>query len=254
MREKWELYDADRHKTGQILCRGERIPRGLFHLVADAVFLNSRGQTLLQRRARTKENYPNIWSITGGSVIAGEDTAQGCRREVWEELGFVPDMAGSRVLLTDVRPESCFIRDTFLIRQDVALSDMRFQPEEVQDAVWLLPEETKADERMWAQLNLKANWKEIFPYLWLESMRLRIPAGVYRHYKGNCYRVEGLALHSETLEPMVIYRALYGAGEVWTRPAGMWQEEVQANGHAVQRFSLVSGPEGQTHEATNAEK
>lgn len=243
MREKWELYDESRRKTGKILCRGERIPKGLFHLVADAVFLNSQGQTLIQRRARTKENYPNIWSATGGSVIAGEDTAQGCRREIQEELGFSPDMTRSRVLHTDVCPESCLIRDTFLIYQDVPLSAMRLQPEEVQSARWLLPEETRADERMWAQLNMKSSWKEVFPYLWLESMRIRIPAGVYRHSKGNLYRVHGLAIHSETLEPMVVYQALYGAGEIWTRPARMWQEEVRVNGVLTPRFSWVSEAE-----------
>ncbi|MDD6684170.1 MAG: DUF1653 domain-containing protein [Clostridiales bacterium] len=68
-------------------------------------------------------------------------------------------------------------------------------------------------------------------------MRIRIPKGIYRHYKGNSYRVEGLALHSETLEPMVIYRALYGTGEMWVRPAKMWNEMVSVNGEMVPRFA-----------------
>ncbi|MBR6045475.1 MAG: DUF1653 domain-containing protein [Ruminococcus sp.] len=53
-----------------------------------------------------------------------------------------------------------------------------------------------------------------------------IPAGRYRHYKGNEYEVLGIARHSETLEPMVIYKALYGSGDIWARPAQMWNEPV----------------------------
>lgn len=53
-----------------------------------------------------------------------------------------------------------------------------------------------------------------------------IPAGIYRHYKGNRYEVLAVARHSETLEPMVVYRALYGEGGVWVRPAEMWNERV----------------------------
>ena len=81
-------------------------------------------------------------------------------------------------------------------------------------------------------------WGQAYPYLCLESMRARIPQGVYRHYKGNRYQVLDVALHSETLEPMVIYRALYGPGEIWTRPASMWSEWVQLpNGQKALRFA-----------------
>lgn len=63
--------------------------------------------------------------------------------------------------------------------------------------------------------------------------------GLYRHYKGNTYRVLGLARHSETLEPLVVYQALYGEGGTWVRPAGMWGEAVQAGGRALPRFSRI---------------
>lgn len=51
--------------------------------------------------------------------------------------------------------------------------------------------------------------------------------GLYRHYKGNAYRVLGLARHSETLEPVVVYQALYGERGLWVRPAGMFAETVE---------------------------
>jgi hypothetical protein len=53
-----------------------------------------------------------------------------------------------------------------------------------------------------------------------------ITPGKYRHYKGNEYEVIGIARHSETLEPMVVYKALYGDGGIWVRPAGMWNETI----------------------------
>ncbi len=64
-----------------------------------------------------------------------------------------------------------------------------------------------------------------------------IEKGIYRHYKGNLYRVIGMARHSETLEDMVVYEAMYGEGGLWVRPARMWQEEVTLpDGRRVLRF------------------
>lgn len=65
--------------------------------------------------------------------------------------------------------------------------------------------------------------------------------GLYRHYKGLDYRVIGLARHSETLEPVVIYQALYGERGHWVRPAAMFIETVELNGTRVPRFAYV-GP------------
>ena len=63
--------------------------------------------------------------------------------------------------------------------------------------------------------------------------------GRYRHFKGGEYEVLGTALHSETQEPMVVYRALYGEGGLWVRPAAMWSEHVQRDGYSGPRFVLV---------------
>lgn len=66
-----------------------------------------------------------------------------------------------------------------------------------------------------------------------------IKPGIYRHYKGNMYEVIGVASHSETLEPMVVYRALYGDHGLWVRPAYMWDEEVEVNDEHVKRFAYI---------------
>lgn len=66
-----------------------------------------------------------------------------------------------------------------------------------------------------------------------------VEPGQFRHYKGNEYEVIGTALHSETREPLVVYRALYGNHELWVRPESMFGERVIVNGKAVQRFERI---------------
>jgi len=68
-----------------------------------------------------------------------------------------------------------------------------------------------------------------------------IQTGRYRHYKGNEYEVICVARHSETLEELVVYRALYGDHGLWVRPRTMFMESVECGGKAVQRFEYV-GP------------
>ena len=63
--------------------------------------------------------------------------------------------------------------------------------------------------------------------------------GIYEHYKGNRYELLYIANHSETLEKMVVYKALYGEGEIWVRPLSMWNEIVEVNGEKMPRFKLV---------------
>lgn len=70
-------------------------------------------------------------------------------------------------------------------------------------------------------------------------MKNEIKIGKYRHYKGNEYEVLGVAKHSETLEPMVVYKALYGEKQVWVRPLCMWNETVTVDGVAVLRFTYI---------------
>ena len=70
-----------------------------------------------------------------------------------------------------------------------------------------------------------------------------IKPGLYRHFKGNHYRVLFLARHSETTEPMVVYQALYGDHGIWVRPAEMWNETVERDGKEIRRFQRLSGAE-----------
>ena len=68
---------------------------------------------------------------------------------------------------------------------------------------------------------------------------MEIKTGKYRHFKGMEYEVIGVAKHSETLEEMVVYRALYGDGGLWVRPAAMWNETVERDGKIYPRFTYM---------------
>ena len=68
---------------------------------------------------------------------------------------------------------------------------------------------------------------------------MELKMGKYRHFKGGMYEVLFVANHSETLEKMVVYRALYGNGEVWVRPLSMFLDTVTRDGVTHQRFTFV---------------
>lgn len=71
-----------------------------------------------------------------------------------------------------------------------------------------------------------------------EAVKTILP-GRYRHFKGNEYEVIGIARHSEDESPMVVYRALYGEGGLWTRPASMWNKIVERDGKTYKRFEKI---------------
>lgn len=68
---------------------------------------------------------------------------------------------------------------------------------------------------------------------------LTVAPGLYEHYKGMHYEVLGTARHSETLEPMTVYRALYGEHGLWVRPSAMFLEAININGISRQRFQRI---------------
>ena len=70
-------------------------------------------------------------------------------------------------------------------------------------------------------------------------MESKLKLGTYEHYKGNRYEVVGVAKHSETLEEMVVYRALYGDGGLWVRPLKMFLEEIEISGKKIPRFKYI---------------
>lgn len=70
-------------------------------------------------------------------------------------------------------------------------------------------------------------------------MKKELKMGLYRHYKGSMYKVEGIATHSETEQEMVVYRPQYGKQALWVRPLDMFIEDVEFDGKKQPRFAFV---------------
>lgn len=133
--ELWDLYDRDRHPTGEILERGNPVPPGRYHLVVHVVIFNSKGEMLIQQRQPFKEGWPNLWDITvGGSAIAGDDSRSAAEREVMEELGLSIDLSGEMPKI--ILPFDQGFDDIYIITMDVDLSALHLQESEVQAVRW----------------------------------------------------------------------------------------------------------------------
>ncbi len=70
-------------------------------------------------------------------------------------------------------------------------------------------------------------------------MTTTIKEGIYQHYKGNFYRVLGVAIHTETKEQLVVYCSIYDGSEIWVRPLQMFLEEVEIAGAKIKRFQYI---------------
>lgn len=137
--EYWDVYDAARRPLGRKHLRGRPLRPGEYHLIAFVWVVNAAGQLLLTKRSPEKETYPNLWENTGGSAVAGETSRQAIRRELFEETGIAAREEEFEFLATTVR--RTWIADTYLLRRDVALENIRFQPGETCDARWVTRKE-----------------------------------------------------------------------------------------------------------------
>lgn len=133
--EYWDVYDVHRRPLGKLHLRGKPMPHGEYHLIVFVWVVNSAGQLLLTKRSPEKEHYPNLWENTGGAVLAGETSRQGIRRELLEETGIPATENEFEFLITKVG--RTWIADTYLLRRDVPLEDIRLQPGETCDAQWV---------------------------------------------------------------------------------------------------------------------
>ncbi|SCP97647.1 NUDIX hydrolase [Anaerobium acetethylicum] len=133
--EYWDLYDADRCQLNKVHVRGNAIEEQQYHIVVGAWIINSKGQILLTLRHHSKQNYPNLWENTGGSVLAGESSIQGIIRELSEEVG-IAAAESELSLLGTIRGSHNFV-DEYLLKKDIEISELRLQEEEVMDARWV---------------------------------------------------------------------------------------------------------------------
>lgn len=130
--EYWDIYDKNKQKTGKLIKRGELLKEDEYHLIVHIWIKNSKGEFLIQQRSETVKN-PLVWSATGGSVVAGEDSYTGAIREVKEELGL--DLTNHNGYLFDSslyeEDNQKYWCDTYLYFIDLDINTLKLQEEEV---------------------------------------------------------------------------------------------------------------------------
>ena len=138
--ELFDLYTADREKTGRTMVRGEPTPAGFCRLVVHVCIFDPEGRMLIQQRQPFKRGWSNLWDITvGGSAVSGDSSRSAAERETLEELGLSVDLKEARPTLT-VHFETGF-DDIYVLTMDVDLSSLKLQHEEVQAVRWASEEE-----------------------------------------------------------------------------------------------------------------
>lgn len=134
--ELWEVLDGEGNPTGEIMEKYDKkvFERGLYHLGSDIWIINSDNKILIQKRSPLKRLEPNVWAMTGGSVILGENSLKTIVREAKEELD-IDINADNLEFITKFRTGNVWI-DTYVLRCDYDISKMKFQEDEVSDAKW----------------------------------------------------------------------------------------------------------------------
>lgn len=143
--EFWDVYDKNRRPKGYKIMRGSdrRLGRDEYHLTAHVCLITDDGRMLIQKRAEHKGAWGGLWDITaGGSVLAGENTAEGAERELLEELGISAPLSAAMPIMTFYHGDC--ISDYFLLSGDVDVTLLKLQKSEVDDAKYATREEVLA--------------------------------------------------------------------------------------------------------------
>lgn len=180
---------------------------------------------------------PLLWEFAGGKVEPGETKPQALVRECREELGVTVAVGEKFAEVTHEYPDEAI----HLTLYNCTLAEGTPKLLEHSALKWITPEEIPQYEFCPADTEIlgriaarKTPCEEALP---------SIKPGIYRHFKGKEYQVLAVARHSETREPMVVYRALYGECGVWVRPASMWSETVSPESGEVARFTYIRDKE-----------
>lgn len=138
MSELWDIYDKDANRTGRTMKRG--IPaQGDYVLGVHVYLYTPDGMFLMQKRSRNKESHPGEWDVTGGAVLAGEDSLTAARRETLEEIGIDISMGKIHYISRFVKPRR--LMDIFFVEQSFCHEECVLQTEEVEEVKMVSAEE-----------------------------------------------------------------------------------------------------------------
>ena len=138
--ELFDLYTAEREKTGKTMVRGEPTPEGYYRLVVHICIFDGQGRMLIQQRQPFKRGWSGMWDISvGGAAVAGDSSRTAARRELKEELGLEADFTDARPVLT-IHWENGF-DDYYVLTMPVEPDTLKLQYEEVQAVRWAGMEE-----------------------------------------------------------------------------------------------------------------
>ena len=138
--ELFDLYTAEREKTGKTMVRGDPVPAGFYRLVIHVCVFDPQGRMLIQQRQPFKRGWSNLWDVSvGGCAVAGDSSRAAAERETREELGLELDLSGVRPTMT-IHWEHGF-DDYYVVTKPVEPETLRLQETEVQAVKWATLEE-----------------------------------------------------------------------------------------------------------------
>ena len=141
--ELWDVYNKNKEKIRKVIDRhsNERLKEGEYHLVTEAIIINSKGEILLSKRAETKQKFPLMWECNGGSVKKEENTLQAIVREIQEELRIKLNKKEARYLKTIRNDTAKYFKDLWVFKKDIKLEELSFTDNEVIEAKWVTIDE-----------------------------------------------------------------------------------------------------------------
>ena len=139
--EKWDVYDESGNLAGYTKTQNDVWTSEEYHLGASLWIINYAGDLLIQKRAASKRRFPNVWCNIGGSVISGENSRQGCVREVEEEVGI--KVNGNDLVFLQRAVFKNTISDDYVLIYDFPIEKVVVQPEEVSEVKWASIDEIK---------------------------------------------------------------------------------------------------------------
>ena len=135
--EYWDLYDRDGNSLQKTQVRGST-NKNEYHIVVNIWIKNDDGKIILTKRDPNKP-WPNKWECSGGSVVAGEDSISGAKREVKEEIGI--DINNIEFIGRVIRDEYIDLLDIYLCNENINIEETILQEGEVIDIKWYTKDE-----------------------------------------------------------------------------------------------------------------